>query len=214
MDALIFVDIQSDFVPGGALPVPHGREVVAVANRLVPAFDLIVATQDWHGPQHASFASAHPGKSVGECIDLHGVPQVLWPDHCVRGTAGAAFVAELDTARLARVFRKGTDDDVDSYSGFFDGDRRHSTGLAEFLRERGVSDVYVLGLATDYCVKATALDAIDLGFTTYLVVDGCRGVDIMGDTRRAVEEMAARGVCVFTSTDLLPRAAGATARRI
>ncbi len=200
MQALALVDLQNDFVPGGALAVPHGDEVVAVANRLMPCFDVVVATQDWHGPRHGSFASAHFGRSLGDQIELHGLPQVLWPDHCVRGTPGAELVAGLHSARIQRVFRKGVDDAVDSYSGFFDNARRRSTGLGEFLRERGVTDICIMGFATDYCVKATALDAVALGFRTTLIVDGCRGVDLApGDAQRAVAAMQTAGVSIMDS---------------
>jgi len=203
MNALILVDIQNDFLPGGALAVEDGDAILPVANRILPRFDLVVATKGWHPAGHLSFASSHPGKSVGDVIELQGLPQVLWPDHCVQGTDGAEFAGELDVDRIDRVFEKGTDRQVDSYSGFFDNDRRHATGLGDFLRERGVSDVYIMGLATDYCVKFTALDAADLGFATHLILDGCRGVELQsGDIDRAVQEMKAAGVKVIASDDV------------
>jgi nicotinamidase/pyrazinamidase len=203
MRALIFVDIQNDFVPGGALAVREGDRVVPVANAVSPRFDLVVATQDWHPADHGSFAVNHAGKRVGEVIDLHGLPQVLWPVHCVQGTRGAEFVAGLDVSRVARVFRKGTDAEIDSYSGFYDNGHRRSTGMGEWLSERGVRDVYVMGLATDYCVKFTALDARRLGFEVTLIEDGCRGVELnAGDIDRAVEEMRGAGVRVITSTSV------------
>jgi nicotinamidase/pyrazinamidase len=203
MRALSLVDIQTDFVPGGALAVREGDQVVPIANRLIPRFDLVVATQDWHPADHGSFAANHPGKRVGEVIDLNGLPQVLWPVHCVQGTPGAEFVAGLDVSKVARVFRKGTDREIDSYSGFYDNGHRRSTGLGEWLSERGVRDVYVMGLATDYCVKFTALDARKLGLDVALVEDGCRGVELKpGDIARAVEEMRAAGVKVVRSDDV------------
>jgi nicotinamidase/pyrazinamidase len=203
MRALIFVDIQNDFVPGGALAVREGDRVVPVANAVSPRFDLVVATQDWHPADHGSFAVNHAGKRVGEVIDLHGLPQVLWPVHCVQGTRGAEFVAGLDLSRVARVFRKGTDAEIDSYIGFYDNGHRRSTGMGEWLSERGVRDVYVMGLATDYCVKFTALDARRLGFEVTLIEDGCRGVELnAGDIDRAVEEMRGAGVRVITSTSV------------
>jgi nicotinamidase/pyrazinamidase len=203
MRALILVDIQNDFVPGGALAVREGDRVVPVANAVSPRFDLVVATQDWHPADHGSFAVNHAGKRVGEVIDLHGLPQVLWPVHCVQGTRGAEFVAGLDVSRVARVFRKGTDAEIDSYSGFYDNGHRRSTGMGEWLSERGVRDVYVMGLATDYCVKFTALDARRLGFEVTLIEDGCRGVELnAGDIDRAVEEMRGAGVRVITSTSV------------
>ncbi len=198
--ALILVDIQNDFLPGGALAVPHGDAVIPVANGLQGRFDLVVATQDWHPPGHGSFAASHPGRQVGDEIDLHGLPQVLWPVHCVQHTRGAEFAPGLDTHGLARVFQKGIDPDIDSYSGFFDNGRRRSTGLGDYLKERGVTAVRVLGLATDYCVRATALDAASLGFDTHLVINGCRGVELhAGDIARAVEEMRAAGVQIEQS---------------
>jgi nicotinamidase/pyrazinamidase len=195
--ALIIVDVQHDFLPGGALPVPEGDQVIPVINQLQKQFELVVATQDWHPAGHGSFASSHPGKRPGEVIELHGLPQVLWPDHCVQGTLGAELARGLDTARIARVFQKGTDPAVDSYSGFFDNGHRHDTGLADYLRQQGVQVVYVAGLATDYCVKYTALDAARLGFETHLLLPACRGVNLCpGDVDRAVEEMRAAGVQV------------------
>jgi nicotinamidase/pyrazinamidase len=202
MRALILVDIQNDFLPGGALPVPRGDEVIPVANRLQPHFDLVVATQDWHPSDHASFAANHPGRRVGEVIDLAGLEQVLWPVHCVQGSSGAELAPGLDRARLAHVFHKGEDPHIDSYSGFFDNGHRRATGLADFLRERGVTDLYVAGLATDYCVKFTALDGRQLGFNVYLIEDGCRGVELNpGDVSRAIEVMRAAGVQVIQSDE-------------
>ena len=201
MRALVLVDLQRDFLPGGALAVPRGDEVIAVANRLVPRFDLVVATRDSHPAGHKSFASSHPGRAVGDVIDLDGLPQVLWPDHCVQGTPGSELAAGLDTGPIAEVFVKGTDPAIDSYSGFFDNGHRKSTGLADWLRARGVDEVSVLGLATDYCVKWTVLDAIELGFRATLVADGCRGVELNpGDSARAVDEMRGAGA-VVTSSD-------------
>lgn len=197
MNALILVDIQNDFLPGGALAVPKGDEVVAVANRLLPRFKLVVATQDWHPAEHGSFAANHHGRRVGEVIELGGLPQVLWPVHCVQNTGGALFAPGLDTARVERVFPKGCDPAVDSYSGFFDNDHRRATGLGDYLRGRGVTRVTILGLATDYCVKYTALDARELGLEVELIEEGCRGVNLKdGDAERAIEVMTARGVVV------------------
>jgi nicotinamidase/pyrazinamidase len=203
MKALILVDLQNDFCPGGALEVSRGDEVIAVANQLARRFELVVATQDWHPPDHGSFATQHPGKQPYELVDLHGLTQVLWPVHCVQGSAGAAFVTGLDAAATAVVFQKGTDPTVDSYSGFFDNGRRKATGLGDFLRGRGVEQVYVMGLATDYCVKFTALDAVSEGFDTFLIEDGCRGVELnAGDCDAAVAEMRAAGVTILSSGDL------------
>lgn len=203
MKALIIVDVQNDFLPGGALAVPRGDEVIAVANRVSPSFELVVATQDWHPPDHGSFADNHPGKEPGDIIELGGLKQILWPVHCVQSTPGAELASALDTARIARVFKKGTERDIDSYSGFFDNGRRKATGLGDHLKERGVRDVYMLGLATDYCVKFTALDAADLGFHTSLIADGCRAVELLeGDAARALKEMKHAGITILRSADL------------
>ena len=203
MRALILVDIQNDFLPGGALAVPRGDEVVPVANRVQPVFDLVVATQVWHPPRHGSFASTRPGRKPGEVDELAGLSQVLWPDHCVQGSRGAEFAPGLEMNRVEAIFRKGTDPSIDSYSGFFDNGHRKSTGLGDYLRGRAANDVYVLGLATDYCVKFTALDARKLGFRTFLVQDGSRGVELRpGDVTRAVEEMREAGIEVVQSMQL------------
>lgn len=205
MKALVLVDLQNDFCPGGALAVPGGDEVIPVANRVQPQFDLVVATQDWHPANHGSFAANHESRKPGEIIDLDGLDQVLWPVHCVQDTHGAELVKELDTSRIAKVFRKGTDPRVDSYSGFYDNDHRVATGLGDYLKDQGVRQVYLMGLATDYCVKFTALDAVDEGFDVYLVEDGCRGVELEeGDVGRALDRMRRRGVVALESGSIAP----------
>ncbi len=197
MNALILVDIQNDFLPGGALAVPRGDEVVPVANKLMPRFDLVIATQDWHPRDHGSFASQHAGRKPFEVVDLHGLPQMLWPDHCVQGTRGAEFAPGLNVKGVTKVFPKGTDPTIDSYSGFFDNGHRKATGMGDYLKERGVTELCVLGLATDYCVKFTALDARSLGLIVKLAVEGCRGVDLSpGDCERAIAQMKAAGVAI------------------
>ena len=202
MNALIVTDIQNDFLPSGALAVSHGDEVIPIANRLQPKFDLVVATQDCHPADHGSFASNHAGKRVGETIHLNGLPQILWPVHCVQGTRGAGFSEALSTSLIQRVFQKGLDAGIDSYSGFFDNARRKDTGLGAYLWREGVEQVYILGLTTDYCVKFTALDAVSLGFDAYVILDGCRGVNLQpGDVDRAVAEMRQNGVSFVRSTD-------------
>jgi nicotinamidase/pyrazinamidase len=203
--ALILVDIQNDFIPGGTLPVREGDRVVPIANRVQESFDLIVSTQDWHPSKHGSFASQHPQKKPGDVIELNGLPQVLWPDHCVQGSRGAEFHPDLQMERVARVFRKGTDPEIDSYSGFFDNGHRKGTGMAEYLQGLGVTEVFVCGLAMDYCVKFTALDARGLGFQTHLIEDASRGVELKpGDVDAAVEEMRRAGVRVLRSAELKP----------
>jgi nicotinamidase/pyrazinamidase len=200
MRALILVDLQHDFCPGGALAVARGDETIGVANRLLQYFSTIVATKDWHPADHQSFAAQHPGRKPGEMIELNGLPQVLWPPHCVQGTRGAELHTGLEQAKITEVFPKGTDPTVDSYSGFFDNGHRKSTGLADWLRERWITRVYVMGLATDYCVKATALDARELGFDTWVIEDGCRAVELNpGDGDRALAAMRAAGVTIVES---------------
>lgn len=205
MNALILVDLQNDFVPGGALPVPEGDLVVPLANGLQARFDLVVATQDWHPANHGSFAANHPGKQPGDVVDLNGLSQVLWPVHCVQGTPGAAFARGLDSRRIVRVFQKGTDPAIDSYSGFFDNGHRKATGLGDFLQGRKVGEVFVAGLATDYCVKFSALDAVALGFKTHFLEEASRGVNLKpGDVARAIAEMKQAGVTVWRRSDRLP----------
>jgi len=200
MSALILVDLQNDFMPGGALAVPDGDSVIPVANRLAQSFDLVVATQDWHPPGHGSFASQHLGKHPGDMIELDGFRQELWPDHCVQGTSGAELHAGLDVGRITRVFQKGADPCVDSYSTFFDNAHRKSTGLGDYLKEKGVREVYLMGLATDYCVKFSVLDAVELGFQANVIEDGCRGIDLQaGDVSRAIDEMKTVGAVIVSS---------------
>ena len=200
MKALILVDLQNDFLPGGALAVPDGDKVVPVANRVQEKFELIVATQDWHPANHGSFAANHPGKKLFEMIDLNGLPQVLWPTHCVQNQPGAEFAKDLNTTKIRKIFHKGTDPAIDSYSGFFDNGHRKATGLGDYLKAQGADEVYVLGLATDYCVKFTALDAVQLGFKTYFVEDASRGVNLnSSDVANAIAEMKKAGVTVTTA---------------
>lgn len=208
MNALIVVDVQYDFLPGGALAVPRGDEVIPVANRMMPLFDRVVASQDWHPADHGSFAVNHEGKKPGDVIDLHGLRQVLWPPHCVRNTHGAELADALDRARIDTVIRKGADPGIDSYSAFFDNDHRKKTTLDDYLKREGVTDCYILGLATDYCVKYTALDAVNLEYRTVLIRDGARGIDLdPGDIERAIDEMAEAGVRV-TDSDTVARELG------
>ena len=201
--ALVLVDIQNDFIPGGALAVAEGHEVVPVANRVAKEFEIVIATQDWHPEDHGSFASQHQGKNPGETIELNGIPQVLWPDHCVQDSRGAEFHPDLDTSIFTKVFRKGTDPAIDSYSGFFDNGHLRSTGMGEWLREEGVTDIWVMGLATDYCVKFTSLDGVKLEFNVRLIEDGCRGVNLEPqDSESAIEEMRGAGVEIVSSDAL------------
>jgi nicotinamidase/pyrazinamidase len=211
MKALLLVDIQNDFLPGGALAVPCGDEVVPVANAAIRHFRstgaLVVATQDYHPANHQSFASQHSGRAVGDVIDLDDQSQVLWPDHCVQGTPGCELAPGLETSAIHQVFRKGMDPRLDSYSGFFDNGHHAATGLGDYLHQRRVEEVYVMGLATDYCVKFTALDAVELGFATRLIVPGVRGVNLEpGDTEAALRAMTNAGVELLTSLPWTPGA--------
>jgi nicotinamidase/pyrazinamidase len=205
MNALILVDLQNDFLPDGALAVPHGDEVIPIANDLQRQFELVVATKDWHPRNHGSFAANHPGKNPGDRIILDGIEQILWPVHCVQYTHGADFNPSFDTSRIAHIFHKGTDPMIDSYSTFFDNAHRRHTGLAHYLERRGIKNVYLMGLALDYCVKYSILDARELGLKTYVIVDGCRGIDLKpGDVSRALDEMKRAGAILLKSSNLQP----------
>jgi len=193
-EVLLVIDVQNDFCPGGSLAVPDGDAVVPVINRLARDFAHVVLTQDWHPAGHSSFASAHPGHSPLTTIDMPYGQQILWPDHCVQGTDGAAFHRDLDLPRAELVLRKGYHAGIDSYSAFRENDRRTLTGLAAYLRERGIERVTLCGLATDFCVLYSALDAREAGFDATLVLDACRGIDHEGSLARALDQMRAAGV--------------------
>lgn len=177
MNALIIVDIQNDFLNGGALAVKDGDAIIPVINKLQTHFDLVVATQDWHPDDHKSFASSHSGKKVFEEIMLHGLPQVLWPDHCVQETKGAEFSPLLGTKKIEAIFRKGMDKNIDSYSGFFDNGKKKATGMGAYLKGRNVTAIFVAGLAADYCVNFTATDGLELGFESTIITDATRAID-------------------------------------
>jgi nicotinamidase/pyrazinamidase len=203
MNALIIVDLQNDFLPGGALPVPHGDEVIPLANELQRRFELVVATQDWHPADHGSFAANHLGKKPSNRIMLDGIEQILWPVHCVQNTHGAEFAPSFDTSRVAHVFHKGIDPRIDSYSTFFDNAHRRETGLADYLKKRAVNDIYLMGLALDYCVKYSTLDARELGLNTHVILDGCRGINLEpGDIDRALDEMKDVGAILLQGSEL------------
>jgi nicotinamidase/pyrazinamidase len=194
-EALLLVDIQKDFLPGGALAVPDGDAIIPVANELIPQFNLVLACKDWHPHDHGSFASRYPGKKPGDVIMLSGLEQILWPDHCVIDTPGAEFAPGLDTNGIHKIFLKGTDPAIDSYSAFFDNGHRKDTGLGSYLKEKAVENVYIVGLATDYCVKFTALDAQELGFKTTVIKQGVRAVELNpGDCNKAFQDMSKKGV--------------------
>ena len=203
MKALIIVDMQNDFMPGGALGVPVADQLVPIINALIPHFPLVVATQDWHPADHMSFALNHPGKKVGDIIKFNQIEQILWPVHCVRNTHGAELISTLDKGNIVNIFYKGTDKNIDSYSAFFDNARHKSTGLSDYLKSRGVNDVYFAGVATDYCVLYSSLDAIDLGFSAYVIADACRPINLNPhDEERAFAAMAAKGVKTVISCAL------------
>ena len=200
--ALIVVDIQNDFLPGGALAVPRGDETVAIANRLMSLFPTVVLTADWHPADHSSFASQHAGKSPYDVVPMPYGNQVLWPDHCVAGTTGADFAAGLETVRAHAVIRKGTDKNCDSYSGFLAADRKTPTGLAGYLKSRGVTTVFVCGLATYFCVAWPAQDAAVAGFKTYLIEDASRAIDAGGSLAAAMAGLKTAGVGVIEKKDV------------
>lgn len=190
--ALIIVDMQNDFLPGGSLAVSGGDEIIPLINSLQKGFDLVVATQDWHPAGHKSFASSHPDKKEYEVIDLDGLPQVLWPDHCVQGTEGAAFSNELNDLKIEAIFRKGMDPEIDSYSGFYDNGRKKNTGMAGYLKDRGIKTIYICGIAADFCVYYTAIDGIDLGFEVFIIEDAVRAIDLQG-YQTAMKDFEKRG---------------------
>jgi nicotinamidase/pyrazinamidase len=202
-DVLIVVDVQHDFLPGGALAVPDGDAVIAPINRLARAFRHVVLTQDWHPQWHASFASTHPAKQPFEMIDLHYGPQVLWPDHCVQGTPGAEISRDLDIPHAQLVIRKGYNAGIDSYSGFKEADRQTSTGLEGYLKERGFRRVFCAGLALDFCVAWTTLDAAAAGFETYLIEDASRAIDTNGSLEKARQDLKDAGVRTISSAQVL-----------
>jgi nicotinamidase/pyrazinamidase len=196
-DVLLVVDVQNDFCPGGALPVPRGEEVVPVVNRLAAFFQHVLLTQDWHPKGHRSFASSHPGRQPFDAIELDYGTQILWPDHCIQGTAGAEFHPGLAITNAEVVIRKGFRREIDSYSAFFENDRRTPTGLAGYLRERGLTRVFLAGLAFDFCVRFSAEDARHSGFTCLVIEDACRGIDVGGSvaaTRAKLEELGVASI--------------------
>jgi nicotinamidase/pyrazinamidase len=198
-DALLVIDVQNDFCPGGGLAVADGQAVVPVINGLMPHFDEVLLTQDWHPPGHRSFASAHPGHAPFETLQMPYGAQTLWPDHCVQGTPGADFHAGLNTTAARLVIRKGFRTGIDSYSAFFENDRRTPTGLTGYLRERGLKRLFMCGLATDYCVAYSALDARTQGFEVVVVLEACRAIDLGGSLDAALAQMRQAGVQTVTT---------------
>ena len=201
--ALLVIDVQNDFIPGGRLPVPEGDQIVPLINKLSRQFKQVVIAQDWHPKGHASFASSHPGRKPYDVIQLPYGEQTLWPEHCVQATGGAEFHSGLDLPHAQLVIRKGCNPDIDSYSAFLEADRRTTTGLSGYLKERGIDTVYMVGLALDFCVMFSALDARAAGFNTYVVMDACRAIDLNGSLAAAIERMQSAGVGLIQSTELV-----------
>ncbi|CAN5434254.1 bifunctional nicotinamidase/pyrazinamidase [soil metagenome] len=195
--ALVVIDVQNDFCPGGALAVPGGDEIVPVINAMAPKFDHLIATQDWHPVTHKSFASRHPGKSAFDSIDMPYGSQTLWPDHCVQATEGAGFHPGLDLSRAELILRKGFRAEIDSYSAFYENDRTTPTGLAGYLKERSITDLTIVGLATDFCVFYSAIDAVKLGFSVTVPLDACRAIDLNGSLATAISTMRQTGVTIL-----------------
>lgn len=201
-EALLVIDIQNDFLPGGALAVPEGDAVIEVANQLMPHFESVFASQDWHPSNHCGYADQYPDKQVFDVIKHHGIDQILWPRHCQQDTHGAAFPQNLQTQYFEAVIQKGTDPNIDSYSAFYDNERRKQTDLAATLHEHKIEHVYIVGLASEYCVAYTAADAISEGFKTTIVNDGVRGLNAQ-DTAKAFADLQQKGVTFCDATSLL-----------
>ena len=201
--ALLVIDVQNDFIPGGQLAVPEGDVIVPLINRLAGQFTQVVIAQDWHPAGHASFASSHPGRQPYDVIQLPYGEQTLWPDHCIQGSRGAEFHSGLDLPHAQLIIRKGCNPDIDSYSAFLEADRRTTTGLAGYLKERGIDTVYMVGLALDFCVMFSALDARAAGFNAFVVLDACRAIDMDGSLAAAMERMQSAGVGLIQSNQLL-----------
>lgn len=203
-NALLIVDMQKDFMPGGSLAVAHADEIIPCINHLMKQFPLVVATKDFHPSGHVSFASSHPGKKIGETVVLDGKEQILWPDHCVQGTEGCAVDPRLDISRIHHFVHKGINIEVDSYSTFFDNAHNHSTGLSDYLKKLGVTHVFLCGVATDYCVLYSTLDALKLGFSVYVIVDACKGIDLYPNIERgAFTQMKKNGATLISSDEVL-----------
>ncbi len=202
MKTLVIIDVQNDFIPGGSLAVPEGNQIVGLINKLQEEFDLVIATQDWHPQDHSSFAVNHPGKNEFEKIELHGQEQVLWPVHCVQNSDGAKFHPDLSTARIETIFRKGTSKEIDSYSGFYDNAHLKSTGLTGYLKEKGVDELYFCGLAAEYCVYFSVMDALKEGFSATLIEDATRPLDVE-DFQQAKENILKAGGKIIKSGELI-----------
>lgn len=201
--AFLIVDMQNDFMPGGALGIPDADQIIPIINTLIPHFPLVIASQDWHPPDHVSFAENHSGKKIGDVITVRHTKQVLWPVHCVRSSYGAEIIHTLKKSAIASYFYKGTDKNIDGYSAFFDNAHLKSTGLTDYLKSRGIHDIYIAGVATDYCVLYSTLDALNLGFTVFVIKDACRSIDLHShDGERAFVTMVEKGAKIVLSSDI------------
>jgi len=199
MKTLLIIDVQNDFCPGGALAVPGGDTIIPVINSLIPGFNAVIQTQDWHPEGHHSFASSHEGKDPYDTVEMDYGDQVLWPDHCVQGTRGAEFHPDLNTTKTEVIIRKGFRKEIDSYSTFYENDQKTPTGLTGYLRERGISEIYVAGLATDFCVKWSVIDGLKEEFTVHVIEDAVNGIDMDGSVEQAWEEMKDAGAEITSS---------------
>lgn len=202
MKTLIIIDAQNDFMPGGSLEVPKGDEIVPIMNAIQDKFDLVVASQDWHPQDHVSFASNHPERFIFDEIEVHGKAQTLWPDHCVQNSKGAAFHEDLNTEKWNKIFQKGTDPQIDSYSAFYDNGHLKSTGLSDYLKEKGAKELYMCGLAADICVYYSLMDAADEGFSCYFIEDASKPLD-SENFGKLKEEMEAKGIKIINSSEIL-----------
>ena len=204
MNALLIVDLQNDFVPGGALPAPHGDHLAPIINKVMDSFPLILAIKDWHPINHVSFAVNHSGKKIGDVIKVEGLDQILWPVHCVQNTPGSEFVPDLRKDRIEKVFYKGNDPDVDDYSGFFDNAKKRDTGLEKYLRDQGIGEITIVGIATDYCVLYSALDGLGIGFEVSILREACCAINLHpGDGERALEKMKNKGAKILSVSKYL-----------
>ena len=193
MKTLVLVDIQNDFLKGGSLAVPEGEKIIKPINKIIKQYDLVIATKDWHPKNHISFASNHSDKKIGDIINVNGVDQVLWPDHCIQNSYGSDFPEQLDISKLAKVVYKGSDANIDSYSGFFDNGHFRSTGLSDYLKSKDVNKIDYVGLATDYCLKYTAIDSVSEGFKTRVLINCIKGIEEKG-CELALNEMKSKGI--------------------
>jgi nicotinamidase/pyrazinamidase len=200
MKALLVVDVENDFMPGGALGISGADQIIPVINRIIPHFTLVLAAKDWHPEGHQSFAENHPGKKPGDIVTIHGIQQILWPAHCIRETRGSEFAPGLKKEAFDSVFFKGTDPWVDSYSAFFDNARQKATGLADYLKSRRTDQLFIVGIATEYCVLYSVLDALEMGISVTVVSDACKGINLHpGDADAALIKMAEKGATIITS---------------